>query len=183
MKYLLILTFLLSSCALVVADQASKPESKTSPSTPGAEPSSANSPQPSPTATPFVFQKSEVKIKDFSIKVEVATSSQETARGLMHRSSMPPEEGMIFVFEPPRFLSFWMKNTLIPLSIAYADKEGKIISIREMKPLSEELHPSGGVARYALEMNKGWFDKNGIKVGDTLILKDSQKWVERAKNK
>jgi uncharacterized membrane protein (UPF0127 family) len=96
---------------------------------------------------------------------EVAHTEPQRAQGLMHRRMMPENRGMLFVFPHAAPQGFWMMNTHIPLSIAFIDDAGTIINIADMKPLSTEVHRSAGPARYALEMNRGWFDKRGIKPG------------------
>ena len=105
-------------------------------------------------------------IKDREILVEVAKTAEERSVGLMGRTSLGKEEGMFFIFEDERIHGFWMKNTLLPLSIAFIDREGKILWIADMQPLTLSTHNPPGPILYALEMNKGWFAKNGIKVGD-----------------
>ena len=102
------------------------------------------------------------------IRAEIADEEGERQIGLMHRPSMPANEGMIFVFERPEQQCFWMRNTLIPLSIAFLDDEGRIVNIEEMKPLSDDSHCSKKPVRFVLEMNKGWFDKRGLKPGSVL---------------
>jgi uncharacterized membrane protein (UPF0127 family) len=109
-------------------------------------------------------------LKEKKIKVEVVRSEGEKAKGLMFRESLEKEEGMLFVYEQEEILSFWMKNTRIPLSIAFIDKSGKILDIQDMEPFSLKSHISARPAQYALEMNQGWFKKNGIKVGDVVKL-------------
>lgn len=99
------------------------------------------------------------------VTAEVAATPQERAQGLMNRFSLQPDNGMLFVFERPEPLKFWMKNTFIPLSIAFIGADGKIINIEDMKPQSEESHWSKGPALYALEMKKGWFAERGIGPG------------------
>ena len=86
--------------------------------------------------------------------------------GLMHRFSLQPDHGMVFVFERPEPQAFWMKNTFIPLSIAFVAPDGRIINIDEMQPHDESTHPSRGPALYAIEMRKGWFTERGIRSGD-----------------
>ena len=86
----------------------------------------------------------------------------------MHRDSLAPDHGMLFVYEQEEHLSFWMKNTLIPLSIAFIDAAGKIVDIQDMMPLSEESKKSAYPARYALELNQGWFEKHGVRTGDAV---------------
>ena len=98
----------------------------------------------------------------------MARTPGERAVGLMDRKHLGKEEGMLFIFEEEGYHSFWMKNTLIPLSIAFIDKEGRIVKITDMKPLTLTSHPPPKPVLYALEMNKGWFFKNGIKVGDVV---------------
>jgi hypothetical protein len=105
-------------------------------------------------------------IKEKEIRVEVARTPGERAVGLMARKHLGKEEGMFFIFEEEGYHSFWMKDTLIPLSIAFIDKKGQIEKITDMKPLTLTSHSSPRPILYVLEMNKGWFSKNGIKVGD-----------------
>jgi len=99
------------------------------------------------------------------IRAEVAADFATRARGLMHRASLPPGAGMLFVFEAPAIQCMWMKNTLIPLSVAFLDEGGAIINIADMEPQSEQSHCAAKPARYALEMNRGWFAARGIKPG------------------
>jgi uncharacterized membrane protein (UPF0127 family) len=84
----------------------------------------------------------------------------------MYRFSLQPDSGMLFVFGRPQPLAFWMKNTYVPLSIAFIDAKGRILNIEDMAPRTEETHPSRGLAMFALEMKKGWFGANGIGPGD-----------------
>ena len=86
----------------------------------------------------------------------------------MFRESLPPDAGMLFVFPHERVLSFWMKNTPLPLSIAYADREGRIVRIADLEPHDERGVSSGRPALYALEMNRGWFKRKGVMAGDRL---------------
>lgn len=99
------------------------------------------------------------------ISAEVALTPEQRAIGLMHRSSLGTHEGMLFVFESPSQQCFWMKNTLIPLSIAFLDDEGRVVNIEEMKAQSLESHCSARPVRYALEMNTGWFSRRGVAPG------------------
>ncbi|MBN2801423.1 MAG: DUF192 domain-containing protein [Deltaproteobacteria bacterium] len=103
-----------------------------------------------------------------SLTVEVADDEEERAIGLMHRDSMPEEHGMLFIYPDERVRNFWMKNTRIPLSIAFADAEGRIVRIADMRPLDTSTTSSLHPARYALEVNKGWFERHGVKKGDQL---------------
>ena len=107
-------------------------------------------------------------VKDKEIRVEVANTPEDRGRGLMGRKQLGDSEGMLFIFETEDYHSFWMKNTLIPLSIAFADKDGRILRITDMKPLTLESHAPPKPVLYALEMKQGWFSANGIKVGDMI---------------
>ena len=109
-----------------------------------------------------------VYLKNREVWVEVPKTPQEMAQGLMGRRHLGENEGMLFIFEAEDYHSFWMKNTLIPLSIAFIDREGKVVRIVDMEPLSLESHPPPRPILYALEMKKGWFSTNGIRVGDVL---------------
>lgn len=106
-----------------------------------------------------------LSINGNKLTAEVATSTATRSTGLMHRFSLKPDYGMLFVFRYPQPLSFWMKNTFVALSIAYIDERGRIIDIEDMAPQTETLHPSSGPALFALEMKKGWFREKGIAVG------------------
>jgi uncharacterized protein len=110
---------------------------------------------------------------EFGVPVEVADSPEERQVGLMHRESLPVDAGMIFLFEGDTASGFWMKNTLIPLSIAFADADGVIVSILDMEPCEAdpcEIYNPGAVYRSALEVNQGAFDEWGVRVGDRLTL-------------
>ena len=86
----------------------------------------------------------------------------------MHRESIPENHGMLFIWPDERVRSFWMRNTSIPLSIAFADAGGTIVSIAFLEPFREDGVSSGRPARYALETNWGWFSRNGVRVGDRI---------------
>jgi uncharacterized protein len=103
-----------------------------------------------------------------NIVAELATTAQQRQIGMMMRTSMAAHEGMLFVFEAPSRQCFWMRNTLLPLSIAFIGDDGRIANIAEMQPQSDDSHCSTEPVRYVLEMNKGWFAKRGIKAGDRL---------------
>lgn len=107
-----------------------------------------------------------LQINNKKITVEIASTSLEREIGLMYRKELPAEQGMLFKFEFPDSVCMWMKNTYIPLSVAFIDKNGIIINIEKMDPLTENIHCSRGPALYALEMNQGWFQKYKIKSGD-----------------
>ena len=112
------------------------------------------------------FLKIPLYINEKEIWVEVAKTPAERAKGLMGRKHLGQEEGMFFIFETEDYHAFWMKDTLIPLSIAFIDKSGRIVEIADMKPLSLDSHSPPKPVLYTLEMKKGWFSMNGIKVGD-----------------
>jgi uncharacterized membrane protein (UPF0127 family) len=103
-----------------------------------------------------------------SVHADIANTNATREIGLMYRQKMGKQEGMLFVFPELGYHAMWMRNTLIPLSVAYADESGVILSIHEMLPLTEVPHQSAGPARYALEMNANWFAGNKVKVGDTI---------------
>ncbi len=103
------------------------------------------------------------------IAAEVATTPEQRATGLMHRFSLRPDHGMLFVFERAEPQAFWMKNTFIPLSIAFIGPDGRIVNVDDMAPQDERLHWSKAPALYALEMRKGWFAERGIKAGDAVV--------------
>ena len=107
-----------------------------------------------------------IKIGTHPLKVEVAATDEQRSHGLMFRKSMPRDVGMLFTFDELGYHAMWMKNTLIPLSVAFLDNEGRILNILDMQPETLEPHPAAGPARYAIETNKGWFAERGIKAGD-----------------
>ena len=100
------------------------------------------------------------------IRAEVAADFASRAQGLMHRKSLAPNAGMLFVFDEAAPHCMWMKNTYIPLSVAFIDEQGAIINIADMQPHSEQSHCAARPALYALEMTQGWFAQRGIKAGD-----------------
>ena len=106
--------------------------------------------------------------EEVKVRAEIADSPAEQQRGLMDRTALGKNRGMLFVFDGEQTLSFWMKNTLIPLSIAYMDSKDRIVDIQDMKPLDDEPphYVSAEPAKYALEVNKGFFYERGVKVGD-----------------
>jgi uncharacterized protein len=106
------------------------------------------------------------------VRVEVADDLAEQAKGLMDRTTLGENRGMLFVYPEERELSFWMKNTLIPLSIAFIDSERRIIDIQDMKPLDDKPphYVSAEPAQYALEVNQGFFEERDVRVGDRVAL-------------
>jgi uncharacterized membrane protein (UPF0127 family) len=114
----------------------------------------------------------EIRIDGKVLSVEVAVTAEEQARGLMFRKEMPDDHGMLFPYESDRRLSFWMKDTLIPLSIAYISSDGVIKEIYDMKPGSLREVLSRQSVRYALEVNQGLFERLGVEVGDRVQFPD-----------
>lgn len=112
----------------------------------------------------------EVTLGDRVFTLEVADNDASRRKGLMDRRSMPEDHGMLFVFEYSDVLSFWMKNTYIPLDIIYLDRFGTIVAIRQMKPLDETGVSSDKAARFAIELNAGMAQKSRIQEGDKVVL-------------
>jgi uncharacterized protein len=104
-------------------------------------------------------------IAGHKLTAEVAATDPERMQGLMNRRMMPENRGMVFVFTEVSRHAMWMKNTYIPLSVAFIDNDGVITNIEDMKPHTLDAHPAVKPVRYALEMNLGWFAKRGIKAG------------------
>lgn len=104
-----------------------------------------------------------------TIHVDIAATESTRQTGLMFRKQMGKNDGMLFVFPQLGYHAMWMRNTLIPLSVAYLDDTGKILSIHEMAPQTETSHQSAGPARYALEMNAAWFSTHKVNVGDRIL--------------
>ncbi|MBN1420102.1 MAG: DUF192 domain-containing protein, partial [Planctomycetes bacterium] len=109
-----------------------------------------------------------LRIRDVPFVCEVVWTADAIQRGLMYRESLPDDHGMLFVFAEPDTRDFWMKNTVVPLSIAYIDGEGRILQIEDMAPRSLYRHRSKEKVPFALEMHQGWFRNKGIGVGDRI---------------
>jgi uncharacterized membrane protein (UPF0127 family) len=108
----------------------------------------------------------ELRIGTHKLLAETAATDESRMRGLMHRKKpLPENHGMLFVFTNTAFHSMWMQNTYIPLSVAFIDEAGVILNIADMTPLTTNAHTAAGFARYALEMNQGWFATRGIRAG------------------
>lgn len=103
------------------------------------------------------------------IEAEVVNTQESRMRGLMMRQSMPAHRGMLFVFDADARHCMWMKNTLLPLAVAFLDGQGRIINVEEMLPQTEDNHCAAKPARYALEMNAQWFSKRGLGAGTSLL--------------
>ncbi|MDF2179521.1 DUF192 domain-containing protein [Aliiglaciecola sp. CAU 1673] len=121
-------------------------------------------------ASQIQFGTVQVKIKDRVLKLELAEAFEERAQGLMFRPELCEDCGMIFSYEQPKVISMWMKNTLIPLDVAFVDEHGRIIAIKPMEPHDLRSVSSEVLAKYALEMNQGWFARNQIRVGDKVSI-------------
>jgi uncharacterized protein len=102
------------------------------------------------------------------IQAEVAATEVARQQGLMARQTMGANEGMLFVFDRPAGVCMWMKNTPLPLSVAFIDQSGKIINIEDMQPNTTDSHCAKRLIRYALEMNQGWFKQKNIKPGSAI---------------
>jgi uncharacterized membrane protein (UPF0127 family) len=136
----------------------------------GGDDKPAASPTPNPqaegrTALSFVTKSG----KKPTLYAEIAQTIPELNVGLSKRQSMPPDVGMLFVL-PFRGPGFWMKDTTIPLSIAFIAACGDIVGLADMQPLSEQLHQADGEYKFGLEVNQGWFAKNGVALGDKLTI-------------
>jgi hypothetical protein len=107
-----------------------------------------------------------LKVGSHSIQAEIASTPESRMTGLMQRDHLCADCGMLFIFPKADRHNFWMKNTPLPLSIAFIAADGSILNITEMQPNSTDIHNAQGDALYALEMNRNWFAKNGIKAGD-----------------
>lgn len=112
-----------------------------------------------------------IVLEKYLSQIEVVSTLEDRNTGLMHRKSLPDDGGMIFVWDRKKIQCMWMKNTLIPLSVAYISDTGEIIDIYDMVPLSKISVCSKEPALYALEVNQGWFDKNDLRSGDFINIK------------
>ena len=123
-------------------------------------------------ACPLELPTAAISIKGYTLTVELATTPAARACGLSHRDELPKNHGMLFIYPDLRPISFWMKDTKIPLSIAFLDDSGKIFSIQDMIPVqTDRIYHSSRPASYALEVNQGWFSRNRIDVGDVVEMK------------
>ena len=109
-----------------------------------------------------------LKVGSQTVKAEVAVTDETRQKGLMFREKMAANSGMLFVFADIAYHAMWMRNTPLPLAVAFMDQSGKIVSIHEMQPHTEISHMAAGPVRYALEMNGGWFERNQVKAGDLI---------------
>lgn len=114
------------------------------------------------------LQVAEIKAGIHLVRAEIADEPDTRARGLMFREHLGPNEGMLFVFQSRSPQCFWMRNTPLPLSIAFIDDDGRIVNVEDMQPRSDDSHCSARPVRYALEMAQGWFARRGLGAGAQL---------------
>jgi len=107
-------------------------------------------------------------VGDATVKVELAETEGQRQRGMMYRKKLGADRGMLFLYPDEAVRSFWMKNTFVPLSVAFMDSDWEIVHITDMQPRSLASHSSLSKCRYVLEVNRGWFDDNGVEAGDVL---------------
>ena len=117
-----------------------------------------------------VISDEKISIESLFSKIEVVSNSKERKLGLMYRENLPYDNAMFFIWEYKKRQCMWMRNTYIPLNVAYLDSSGKILEIYDMVPLSDESVCSKKRVRYALEVNLNWFEDNNILVGDVLDI-------------
>tara|TARA_Y100000114_G_scaffold126436_1_gene122822 strand:+ start:1308 stop:1688 length:381 start_codon:yes stop_codon:yes gene_type:complete len=116
-----------------------------------------------------------IKIGPTKLKIKQAKTTKQQKQGLMNVKHLPEDQGMLFSYPVEKILTFWMKSTVIPLSIAFIDKNKKIIEIKNLKPNDESLIKSSLPAKWALEVNQGWFEKNNVKENDKIVFLPSKK--------
>ncbi len=119
---------------------------------------------------PVKFDKASIEVKGQEYPVEYAQTYEQRARGLMYRKSLCEDCGMLFRFSTPKRASMWMKNTFIPLDVAFIDRNGVITDIKALEPHNLESVGASEEVIYALEMNQGWFARQNIKVGDQIVV-------------
>jgi uncharacterized membrane protein (UPF0127 family) len=124
--------------------------------------------QPVPISVGQEVRTAQIRIGGVEVTAEIADNEDLRAKGLMNRDSLAENHGMLFVYGAAQVRSFWMRNTRIPLDIAFIDANGVIINIEPMEPQSDENYYSQGPMMYALEMDQGWFEANGVGPGDRL---------------
>ena len=111
----------------------------------------------------------DLKLGKGTLTAEVAATKSQRAKGLMNRNHLPEVQGMLFVYPVPAYFCMWMKNTHIPLSVAFIDAQGKVINIEDMVPQTETNHCTARNAVYALEVNRGWFVRQGVEPGTQVL--------------
>jgi uncharacterized membrane protein (UPF0127 family) len=163
----LALGMLLATATLTFAQSGESSSAEQSEEASSVEEAPATEPEASPPATLTITNSFGERVP---VQVEIADTDAERQTGLMGRTALAEDAGMLFVFDQEQPLSFWMRDTLIPLSIAYIDAGGTIVDIQDMQPLDEISHPSAAPAKYALEVNQGFFEARGVQVGDWVEL-------------
>jgi len=116
------------------------------------------------------FDTATIRVDEHQIQVEVADTPARRERGLMFRDSLSADAGMLFIYPDEDYRAFWMKNTRIPLSIAFAKSDGWVSDILDMEPASLDRRASGMRVQFALEMNRGWFKRHGVRVGSRIEI-------------
>jgi uncharacterized membrane protein (UPF0127 family) len=112
------------------------------------------------------LRTAQIRVGPHPMKVEIVETDSQRIKGLMYREKLGRDEGMLFIYDEPAYQAMWMKNTLIPLSVAFLDRDGVILNIEDMQPQTEDSHMSAGPSAYSIEANKGWFAQRGVKPGD-----------------
>ena len=131
-------------------------------------------------ACPLLLPFSNVTVNGVKLPVEIASTPAAQMCGLSHRKTFPEDRGMLFIYPESRSLEFWMKDTEFPLSIAFLDYTGRILSIQDMDPMQTEArYRSPAPAKYAIEVSKGWFARHRVKVGDMVEFNQSDKYGAR----
>lgn len=113
----------------------------------------------------MLLPTTQLKVGPHTVWAEIAATQASRSYGLMNRSSLPEDHGMLFVFDTDEATCFWMKNTPLPLSIAFIDAQGVILNIADMQPHTTDTHCPAAPMRYALEMAQGWFADHGVRAG------------------
>ena len=168
MRYLLALVLMLNAAAACGGDGDDSPAPAATGGGPAATPAAAaTSPATLPVATLVFTSRAGERIE---LHAEVADEPSERARGLMFRESMAEDAGMIFVYDDDHIGGFYMKDTLIPLSIAFVAADGTIVDIQDMEPETLDTHRPPEPYRHAIEANQGWFQRNGIAPGDRVEI-------------
>ena len=123
-------------------------------------------------ACPLRLPMTTLQVNGARLEVEIAATAEARSCGLSRRDAVLPDRGMLFVTPEPRFMSFWMKDTTVPLSIAFLDEAGRIVSIEQMTPVqTDERYRPPEPVRYAIEVNQGWFAERGVAVGDVVEIR------------
>src|SRR6185436_6771568 len=123
------------------------------------------------------LRTAQIRVGPHPLKVEIVETEPQREKGLMFREKLGRDEGMLFIYEEAAYHAMWMKNTLIPLSVAFVDGNGVILNIEEMQPQTLDSHLSAGPASYSIEANKGWFAQKGVKPGDKVTGLPNRKVV------